>query len=73
MLGGGGWAGGLVALPGGRSAGSREFELTYLDADGCERRDSLVATLAVRFELAPPVRSFPSYRGQRSNSGLWWC
>ncbi|MBM0238239.1 TnsA-like heteromeric transposase endonuclease subunit [Micromonospora sp. ATA32] len=24
------------------------------------------------FEAVPPVRSFPVYRGQRNNTGLWW-
>jgi hypothetical protein len=24
------------------------------------------------FELAAPVRSFPSFRGQRNNTGWWW-
>ena len=62
---------GLVALQ--RTRELDEFELAYVDVDGRERRDALAATATVRFESAPPVRSFPSYRGQRSNSGLWWC
>ncbi|MEO3781394.1 TnsA-like heteromeric transposase endonuclease subunit [Micromonospora sp. B11E3] len=73
VLDGGGWVGGLVALPGGSPAASRGFELAYVGAEGREQRESLVAASGVRFELVTPVRPFPSYRGQRSNSGLWWC
>ncbi|MEV0733969.1 TnsA-like heteromeric transposase endonuclease subunit [Polymorphospora sp. NPDC050346] len=44
----------------------------YVGADGRELRENLDAAAGVAFELASPVRSFPTYRGQRNNTGLWW-
>jgi hypothetical protein len=49
-----------------------EFELVWLDADGAEQRSWLVEAAMVALEQASPVRGFPSFRGQRRLSGLWW-
>jgi hypothetical protein len=52
------------------------FELRYLDVGGArfvERRGALSACWSTRFEDVPPVRSFPSYRGQRSFSGWYFA
>ncbi|MGB7963285.1 MAG: TnsA-like heteromeric transposase endonuclease subunit [Propionicimonas sp.] len=43
----------------------------YLDADG-EQHAPLASCADVGFERCPPVRAFPSYRGQRNWPGLWW-
>jgi hypothetical protein len=51
----------------------RGFEVRFLDAAGAERREQLTAAFEVDFEAAPPVRSFPSYHGQRNYPGLWWA
>lgn len=48
------------------------FELGFVDADGVERREPLGSAVEVAFEAVAPVRSFPSYRGQRHYPGLWW-
>ena len=42
------------------------FEAVYVAGDGTERRVSLAALAAARLEGGRPVRSFPSYRGQRN-------
>ncbi|WP_338051239.1 TnsA-like heteromeric transposase endonuclease subunit [Pseudonocardia acidicola] len=39
---------------------------------GAERVERLRACGSEPFESAVPVRSFPSYRGQRNRPGLWW-
>jgi len=52
---------------------SIDYAVGYLDSDGVERREALSACAAVRFEACPPVRTFPSYRGQRNWPGLWWA
>ena len=44
----------------------------HVAADGTERRVSLAALAAVRLEDGRPVRSFPSYRGQRNYPGWYW-
>jgi hypothetical protein len=52
------------------------FELRYLRADGSgvvERRGALAACWNVRFEDVPPVRRFPSYKGQRNFPGLYFA
>ncbi|GAA2600876.1 hypothetical protein GCM10010399_34600 [Dactylosporangium fulvum] len=48
------------------------FAVGYVGVDGREQRDGLAAVAAVAFESVPPVRSFPVYRGQCNNTGLWW-
>ncbi len=61
--------GGVAALAG--VARSR-FELEFVEADDGRRRAPLTACWRVAFEDALPVRSFPSYRGQRNFPGWWW-
>jgi hypothetical protein len=48
------------------------FGVVHVAADGTERRVSLAALAAVRLEDGRPVRSFPSYRGQRNYPGWYW-
>lgn len=48
-------------------------EVAFLDQGGEERRGSLSQLWNARFESMKPVRGFPSFRGQRSFSGAWWC
>jgi len=54
-------------------ASAAEFGVLYLAADGSERRELLSRSWNVRFEAVPPVRTFPSWRGQRHFPGLWWA
>jgi hypothetical protein len=49
------------------------YRLRYLDVDGSEREGALPACWGVRFEDVPPVRGFPSYRGQRNFPGLYFA
>lgn len=52
------------------------FELRFLEVGSAgvvERRDALAMCWATRFEDVPPVRQFPSYRGQRSFSGEYFA
>jgi hypothetical protein len=48
------------------------FEAAYVTEDGGECRVSLAALAGVRVEDGRPVRSFPSYRGQRNYPGWYW-
>jgi hypothetical protein len=67
-------------LPGGTSgsmsvlveAAQEAFQSEYVDPDGVQQRAPLAQTAGVRFEDCRPVRSFPSYKGQRNFPGLWW-
>ncbi len=49
-----------------------DVEVVFAEAGGGRRRERLGRCWQVRFERVPPVRSFPSYRGQRNFPGLWW-
>lgn len=49
-----------------------EFAVEFLDEVSGVRREPLTECVATGFEVAPAVRSFPSYRGQRNWPGLWW-
>jgi hypothetical protein len=49
-----------------------DVEFAYVDASGVERRDGVERSAVVPFEDAAPYRSFPSFKGQRNYSGLWW-
>ncbi len=49
-----------------------EFELCYLDADGCEHRELPAAWPGLRPETFMPVREFRWTRGQKHLPGLWW-
>lgn len=60
---------GLAAVPG-RAAG---VEIAFVDGGGDEHRGGLCQLSCVRFESVVPVRAFPSFPGQRSYSGGWWC
>jgi len=44
----------------------------FVDEDGVERQEPLEGCAQHRFESGRPVRSFPSYRGQRNWPGWWW-
>jgi hypothetical protein len=44
----------------------------HVDATGEVRPAYLSAAATLPFESMHPVRSFPRYRGQRNNPGLWW-
>jgi len=56
---------GLRAVRGGRGARTG-FEVGFVDPAAGESRAPLAEVTAVAFELAAPVRSFPSYKGQRN-------
>ena len=52
------------------------FQLRYLEGGGsgfAERQGALTACWNTRFEDVPPVRSFPSYKGQRNFPGLYFA
>lgn len=52
------------------------FELRYLDSaerGPAERQGLLTACWNTRFEDVPPVRDFPSYKGQRNFPGLYFA
>jgi hypothetical protein len=49
-----------------------DFELVWLDATATKQCAWLAEAATVAFEQAPPVRGFPSFRGQRNFPGLWW-
>jgi hypothetical protein len=49
------------------------FEVSYLDQDAGEVRVPLADVAALSFELAPPVRSFPSFKGQRNYPGWYFA
>lgn len=56
--------------------GAGEFELRYLESgEGglAERQALLGACWNARFEDVPPVRDFPSYKGQRNFPGLYFA
>jgi hypothetical protein len=65
----------LRSLPGGVTGAAPVdgFEVGYVTADRGEHRIPLADAWSVLFEAAGPVRSFPSYKGQRHFPGLWWC
>lgn len=48
------------------------FEVEFVEAGGVERRVPLALLAEVALEHGRPVRSFPSYRGQRNYPGLYW-
>ncbi len=48
------------------------FRAVYVAADGLERQVCLGELAGVRLEDGRPVRSFPSYRGQRNYPGWYW-
>lgn len=48
-------------------------DVEFVDETGEARRGPLAQLWNAEFESVEPVREFPSYRGQRSFSGHWWC
>ena len=68
-------ASGVRAVPAGVGyAGG--FELRYLESGErgpAERQGPLAACWDARFEDVPPVRDFPSYKGQRNFPGLYFA
>jgi len=62
----------LVAVRGAAPASLSGFAIGYVGPDGRSRLDNLADFAGVAFETVRPVRSFPAYRGQRHNTGLWW-
>jgi hypothetical protein len=62
----------LRSVAGGQRSDLSEFEVGYVDPDEGEVRRLFVDALGVAFERVPPVRSFPSYKGQRNYPGLYW-
>jgi hypothetical protein len=50
----------------------RRYELEYLTADAKGQRRDLSQCWNLRFESAPPVRKFVSYKGQKNFTGLRW-
>ena len=68
-------ASGVAAVAAGACRAGR-FGLRYLEAGGsgfAERQGPLTARWNTRFEDVPPVRSFPSYKGQRNFPGLYFA
>jgi hypothetical protein len=51
---------------------AERFEAVYVGGDGVERRVPWAWMPEVLGELGRPVRSFPSYRGQRNFPGWYW-
>jgi hypothetical protein len=49
------------------------FTVEFVDEVGVTRRGPLAALWSTRFECANPARSFPSYRGQKNFSGLYYA
>jgi hypothetical protein len=47
------------------------FELTYTTADGTEIRTRLDGVRGADLDGCLPVRSFPSYKGQRNYPGFY--
>ena len=52
--------------------GPEGFEAVYVGDDGAERWVPWAFVPEVLAGLGPPVRSFPSYRGQRNFPGWYW-
>jgi hypothetical protein len=47
-------------------------QLSWFDEAGGESRGPLTSSWSVAFERAAPVRTFGSFKGQRSFQGSWW-
>ncbi|MFH8379025.1 TnsA-like heteromeric transposase endonuclease subunit [Streptomyces cyaneofuscatus] len=48
-------------------------EVGFVDAVGVERSGPLARWWGEAFELAPPVRSFASFKGQKNFTGEYWA
>lgn len=49
------------------------FDVEFVDRDGIECRGPLSRCWDKPFEFALPVRSFPSFKGQKNFTGLYWA
>ncbi|MEV8638352.1 TnsA-like heteromeric transposase endonuclease subunit [Streptosporangium sp. NPDC051023] len=54
------------------TGGRSQFELCFLDQDGTKVQAAAERCWNHPFELASPVRKFPSFKGQKNFTGLWW-
>lgn len=63
----------LVSTEWGWLVDAEDFWLEYVDAGRKLRQGPLEVMWSARFEESGPVRTFPSYRGQRSFSGWYWA
>jgi hypothetical protein len=61
---------GLRPVAGGQRSDPAEFEVGYVGPEEGELRRLFVDGWGVAFERVPPVRSFPSYKGQRNYPGM---
>lgn len=50
-----------------------DFDVEFMELDGRIRRGPLRSLWCVPFERVPPVRSFPSYKGQRNFPGWYYA
>jgi hypothetical protein len=62
----------LRVVRGGGSTGTG-FEVGFVSEEDGELRIPLGDAVAVPFEHVPPVRSFPSYKGQRNYPGFYYA
>jgi hypothetical protein len=62
----------MVGLVGSAETAGARFEIAYVGVDGEDCREPLAQGWRVPFEDAPPVRSFPSVKGQRHFPGYRW-
>jgi hypothetical protein len=53
------------------STHQQEVDVGFVEPARARRRMRLADAVAVRFELAAPVRTFPSYKRQRYFPGRW--
>jgi hypothetical protein len=49
------------------------FEVEFVDTDGVERRGPFSRCWDEPFEVALPIRAFPSFKGQKNFTGLYWA
>lgn len=64
---------GLRAVEGGRRSNPAGFEVGFVEHEQGEVRLPLSDAVGVPFEYVPPVRSFPSYKGQRNYPGFYYA
>lgn len=64
--------GSVLARPWSRSGESGEFTVEFASASEGQVRVGLAECAQLAVERFDPVRSFPSYRGQRGFVGWWW-
>lgn len=64
---------GAALLPVTAPQSAAGFRVGFVGHDGIDQRRRLAEIAEHAFEHTAPVRSFPSFRGQRNNTGWWWC